>query len=111
MRRLFDIDEMAYTVMVREEHKGPDGKLTPEQLLDAIKKDGMFGDEFEDYCTNHCDNDESVRVLDIGKFSEDFESSTPLPEEYNLTIQGKGNYLVHLSFTSEISATMRIVVD
>ncbi|VEU44073.1 unnamed protein product [Pseudo-nitzschia multistriata] len=113
LRRLFDIDEMAYTVMIPEEHKGPDGKLTPEQLVDAIKKDGMFGEEFEEYCTTFSDSDENegvVRVLDIGKFSDDFESSAPLPEDCNLTIQGKGNYLVHISLTDEIFATMRVVV-
>eukprot|EP00536_Pseudo-nitzschia_multiseries_P010052 jgi/Psemu1/202303/e_gw1.295.27.1 len=113
LARLFDIGQMAYTVMVREEQKGPDGKLTPEQLIAAIQKDSMFGEEFEEYCTKYCDDDkgESVRVLDIGKFADDMESSEPLPEEYNLTIQGKGNYLVHVSFTDEIFATMRIVVD
>jgi len=112
LRRLFDIDEMAYTVMVREEQKGPDGKLTPEQLVAAIKLDSMFGEDLEEYCDRHAtDENHDVKILDIGKFSEDFESSEPLPEEEGLTIQGKGNYLVYLSFAEGIRATMRIVVD
>ena len=108
LKKLFDIDEMAYNVMIREEQKGPDRKLTPQQLFDAIKKDIMFGEDFEEYYKN---NESEVQVLEIGKFSKDFESSTPLPAEDQLTIKGKGNYLVHVSFTKEIFATMRVVVD
>ena len=110
LQRLFDINQMAYTVMVREENKGPDGKLTPDQLIAAIQKDGMFGEDFEEYCDNHA-SDGDVEILDIGKFSETMESSAPLPDEANLVIPGKGNYLVHLSFAKGILATMRVVVD
>lgn len=110
LARLFDINEMAYTVMVREENKGSDGKLTPEELIAAIQKDGMFGEDFEEYCETHA-SDGDVAILDIGKFSDDMSSSEPLPEEDNLVIPGKGNYLVHMSFAEGILATMRVVVD
>jgi hypothetical protein len=110
LRRLFDMDEMGYTVMVREENKGVDGKLTPDELIAAIQKDAMFGEDFEEYCEKHA-SDGDVKILDIGKFSDDMESSAPLPEEDNLTIPGKGSYLVHLSFAEGILATMRVKVD
>ena len=110
LQRLFDIDQMAYTVMVREENKGPDGKLTPEQLIAAIQKDGMFGEDVEEYCEKYAEEGD-VEILDIGKFSDDMESSEPLPDDANLTIPGKGSYLVYLSFAEGIRATMRIVVD
>ncbi len=110
LQRLFDIDQMAYTVMVREEQKGAEGKLTPEELISAIQKDGMFGEDVEEYIEKHA-SEGDVKVLDIGKFSDDMESSEPLPKEDNLTIPGKGNYLVYLSFAEGICATMRVVVD
>ena len=110
LQRLFDIDQMAYTVMVREENKGPDGKLTPEQLIAAIQKDGMFGEDVEEYIEKYA-SEGDVEILDIGKFSDDMESSEPLPDDANLTIPGKGSYLVYLSFAEGIRATMRIVVD
>jgi len=108
LRRLFDIGEMAYTVMVREESKGPDGKLTPNQLIAAIQKDGMFGEDFEDYCKTHANNGDDIEILEIGKFAEDGQSSEPIE---GTVLPGKGNYLVHLSFAEGVLATMRVVVD
>ena len=110
LRRLFDMDEMGYTVMIREENKGVDGKLTPDELIAAIQKDPMFGEDVEEYCATHA-SDGDVTILDIGKFSADMESSAPLADDANLTIPGKGNYLVHLSFAEGILATMRVNVD
>lgn len=110
LARLFDINEMAYTVMIKEETKGADGKLTPDELVAAIQKDDMFGEEFEEYCKDFATEDEDVKILDIGKFSEDMQSSEALQDDANLTIPGKGNYLVHLSFAEGILATMRVVV-
>ncbi len=109
LKRLFDIDQMAYTVMVSDDLKGDDGKLTPDQLIVAIQKDTMFGEDFEEYCEKYA-SEGDINILDIGKFSDDMESSAPLPEEDNLIIPGKGNYLVHLSFAEGILATMRVVV-
>jgi len=108
LRRLFDIGEMAYTVMVREESKGPDGKLTPSQLIAAIQKDGMFGEDFEDYCKTHANNGDDIEILEIGKFADDGQSSEPID---GTVLPGKGNYLVHLSFAEGVLATMRVVVD
>ena len=70
LQRLFDIDQMAYTVMVREEQKGVDGKLTPEELISAIQKDGMFGEDVEEYTEKYA-SEGDVKILDIGKFSDD----------------------------------------
>ena len=110
LRRLFDMDEMGYTVMIREENKGVNGRLTPDELIAAIQKDPMFGEDVEEYCETHA-SDGDVEILDIGKFSDDMESSAPLADEDNLTIPGKGKYLVHLSFAEGILATMRVNVD
>lgn len=130
IKQLFDIDQMGYNVMINERTKRyQDGKINPQQLIDAIKEDFMFGDEFTEFChnndiknnknndnNNNEDNNNVIQILEIGKYSDDFTSSAPLPtttgtSECNLTIQEKGNYLLHISLTKEISTTMRIVVD
>jgi len=120
IKEVFDIDQMGYNVMIRERTtRYQNGKINPQQLISAIKEDFMFGDEFTDYWNKNNDinnntNDQNqnlIQIVEIGKYSEDFSSSTPLPKEYNLTIQEKGNYLLHISLTKELFTTLRVVVD
>ena len=119
LRRLFDIHEMAYTVMIRSDPTD-DGKeeqpplLTPDRLVAAIEKDSMFGEDLEEYRSRYCNGGgggDDVTVLAVGKCADDGMSSEPLPDEAGLTIPGSGTYLVHLSFAEGVLATMRVVVD
>ena len=131
IKKIFDIDEMGYTIMIRDEYSkdSTTGEyiLNPTNILTAIQQDSMFGEDFEDYYqkynsnTNNTNTDsdntdsdntnDSIQILDIGKYSDDFSSSTPLPIEQKLTIKEKGNYLIHISLTNTISTTIRISVD
>ncbi|OEU11903.1 hypothetical protein FRACYDRAFT_245024 [Fragilariopsis cylindrus CCMP1102] len=123
IKKIFDIDEMGYTIMIRDEYSKDsttgDYILTPTNIITAIQQDSMFGEDFEDYyqkynTNSNTDSDntnDSIQILDIGKYSDDFSTCTPLPIEQKLTIEEKGNYLVNISLTKDISTTIRISVD
>ena len=93
--------------------------VTTAQLFTAIQQDDMFGDYFEEYCTKYNNN---VQVLEIGKYSDDFSSSTPLTptsssnddDDTNtatkkvFTIHDNGSYLIHIALTRDVSTTIRV---
>ena len=105
--------------------------VTTAQLLTAIQQDDMFGDYFEEYCTKYNtkedateEEDGPVQVLEIGKYSDDFSSSTPVTPTSSssnddddpnttttkkvFTIHDNGSYLLYISLTRDVSTTIRV---